>query len=60
MSSRETDLADRRQRDRAADAALQADRQGRDRLADRADLQVPPSHGQKSRDLPGVRMEEPL
>jgi hypothetical protein len=41
MSSRETDLADRRDRGRAADAALDADRAGRDRLRDRADRPGP-------------------
>ena len=44
MSSKETDQADRRQRDRAADAALSADRAGRDRLRQLADEEVPSSH----------------
>jgi hypothetical protein len=49
MSSKETDLRDERERGRAADAVLDVDRRSRDRLRDRADSQVPPSHGKKSR-----------
>ena len=44
MSSKETDQADRRQRNRLTDAALAADRAGRDRLRELADQEVPPSH----------------
>ena len=60
MSSRESDQADRRERGRVLDQALTDDRRGRDRLADRADQQIPPSHGDRSRDVPGVRTREPL
>jgi hypothetical protein len=54
MSSRDTDQADRRDRIRQADATLAADRQGRGRLRRRADTELPPSHGDKSRDLPNT------
>jgi hypothetical protein len=54
MSSAETDRADRRQREKLTDQALDDDRQGRDRLRRLADAEVPPSHGQKSKRLPGT------
>ena len=60
MSSNESDRADRRFRGRATDAALQADREGRRRLVDAADEAPPSSHGEKSRNLPGVREDERL
>jgi hypothetical protein len=41
MSSKETDLADRRVRERQIDAALAADRAGRDRLRAMADEPAP-------------------
>jgi hypothetical protein len=60
MTSRETDLADRAERGRAADQALADDRRGRDKLVRRADEPPPSSHGDRSRKLPGVREDEPL
>ena len=41
MTSRETDIADRRQRERQLDQALADDRRGRDRLRDMADQPAP-------------------
>jgi hypothetical protein len=60
MPSRESDLADRRERGRMTDQALAADRAGRNRLVERADEPPPSSHGDKSKNLPGVRADEPL
>jgi hypothetical protein len=60
MPSNETDRRDQRERGRMADAALHADREGRRRLVDRADEPPPVSHGDKSRDLPGIRTDKPL
>jgi hypothetical protein len=54
MSSAETDRCDRAERDRHTDRALAEARGGRDRLRDLADQEVPPSHGDKSRDLPNT------
>jgi len=42
------------------DQALAADRAGRNRLVERADEPPPSSHGDKSKNLPGVRADEPL
>jgi hypothetical protein len=41
MSSKETDLADRAERQRQLDANLREARQGRDRLRDLADQEAP-------------------
>jgi hypothetical protein len=41
MSSKETDLADRAERQRQLDAHLREARQGRDRLRDLADQEAP-------------------
>jgi hypothetical protein len=60
VTSRETDLRDRRERGRATDAALAADRAGRNKLVDRADEPPPSSHGDCSKGLPGVRTDESL
>ena len=60
MPSNQTDRRDQTERGRAIDRALADDRQGRRRLVDQADEPPPASHGQKSRDLPGVRTQEPL
>jgi hypothetical protein len=53
MSSAETDRADRRQRERQADANLAASRAGKSRIRDAADEQVEPSH-RPPKDLPNV------
>jgi hypothetical protein len=53
MSSKQTDLDDRRERARLIDEALDADRRGRDRLRDRADT-PPPSRDDSRRDLPNT------
>jgi hypothetical protein len=45
MSSKETDTADRRERERFIDQALAESRRGRDRLRDRAEVQVESAHG---------------
>jgi hypothetical protein len=47
MSSRETDLADRRQRERQLDANLAQARAGKDRLRDRTDAEVPDAYGDR-------------
>jgi hypothetical protein len=60
MPSADSTRAASRDRRRAIDAALTAARQGRGRIRDRADTQVPPSHGEKSHRLPGVHTEDRL
>lgn len=52
MSSNDTDRADRRFRERQADAALAADRAGRNRLVDLADEQ--PSEDERLNNTPNT------
>lgn len=56
MSSKQSDLADRRDRNRLTDQALAEGRRGRDRIRDRADVQLEPSHGDppRSSDVPNT------
>lgn len=49
MTSRATDLADRRQRQRQVDSNLAEARAGKSRLRDQADMQQEPSHGDPPR-----------
>jgi hypothetical protein len=60
MPSSETDQRDRRERGRILDQALADDRRGRDRLVQAADEEIPPSHRDQSRELPGVHTGERL
>jgi hypothetical protein len=45
VTSKQSDLADRAERERQLEAALTADRQGRDRIRRLADREVPDAHG---------------
>ena len=54
MSSAESDRRDRTERNRHTDRILADAGAGRDRLRQLADQEVPPSHGDKSRDLPNT------
>jgi hypothetical protein len=54
MSSAETDRRDRTERNRHTDASLAEDRQGRDRLRQRADREISPSHGGRSKNTPNT------
>ena len=54
MPSAETDRRDRAERNRMVDQDLARDRAGRDRLRNRADQQLEPSHGERSKNTPGT------
>jgi hypothetical protein len=54
MSSKTTDLADRRQKQRQVDANLAEARAGKSRLRDMADQKLEPSHGERSKDTPNT------
>jgi hypothetical protein len=54
VSSRETDQRDSHERSRMTDQDLAADRAGRDRLRARADMELEPSHGERSKDTPNT------
>jgi hypothetical protein len=60
MPSAESSRAASREHRRQADANLTESRRGKSTIRDRADTQVPPSHGQRSRRLPGVKSDQPL